>query len=337
MRLVRLLTPLIVLSLVAVACGGDDDTTDADAASAAAVATAPGGSSDVPATVTQPAGGPMSAVDSTGATIELDGPAERIACLTEPCVDVLVELGLTPAAASPNGVTSLPEFFGEGAAEIPSIGGSFFEPAIEDVVAAEPDLVIGLEGVHEPIRDALGDIPLYIVGIDTTDEALEFLANAGTLTGHADLAADRAGAFTAKLDTAITGTDAELSVAVVYTGAYGFNINGTGSSVTAQMLSQIVDYPFVDEDAADHDGGYAQFSVEQLLAADPDWVFVNTIDDDGGQGEPSSVVMANDAVWGRLSAVAAGQVVDTRTPLWQYGRGTHSLGIILDEFLAAIA
>ena len=331
MRIHRVLTPLVALSLL-IACGTDDS---ADAPSSPET-TAPSGDAGGPTEPEAPsADGPVSAVDSTGTTIELAAPAERIACLTEPCVDALVELGLTPVAASPTGVASLPEFYGDAADEIPTIGGSFFEPAIEDVVASDPDLVIGLQGVHEPIRDALGDIPLYIVGIESTDQALDFLVDVGTLTGHSDDAARAAEEFSTELASAIADTDADLSVAVVFSGAFGFNINTTDNSVTAQLLSQIVDYPFADADA-DTSAGFAQFSVEQLLDADPDFVFVNTIADDGGQGESSSVVMADDAVWGRLTAVAEDRVVDTRTPLWQYGRGTRSLSIILDEFRAAI-
>jgi iron complex transport system substrate-binding protein len=314
MRLSSPLAAVASLSLLLTACGADDDGNGGPSSS-----------------------GSVSATDSTGTTVELDGPASRIACLTEPCVDALVELGMTPVAASPNGVASLPEFYGDEADDIDTLGGSFLEPAVEDVIAAEPDLVIGLEGVHEPVREALGDIPLYIVGIDTTDEALEFLTNAGILTGREDEAEVAAEEFETKLADAVANAPSDVSAAVVYTGSYGFNINGTGSSVVAEMLSQIVEYPFADEDAASQEGGYATFSVEQLLEADPDHVFVATIAEDSGQGGPSSEVMAGDAVWSRLSAVANDQVIDVRTPLWQYGRGTHSLGIILDEVTDAIA
>ena len=244
---------------------------------------------------------------------------------------------MVPVAISPNGVGALPEFFGDAAAEIPSIGGSFFEPSLEDVVASDPDLVIGLEGVHESVRDALGDTPLYIVGLETTDEAVEFLLHVGTLTGNEGVAAEAADAFTAKLDEAIEAKpEPEISAAVVYTGEYGFNINGASTSVVANMIGQLAKYPFADEDAASHEGGFGTFSIEQLLEQNPDYIFVSTIAADGGQGESAATVMADDTVWSKLDAVAEGNVVDVRTPLWQYGRGTHSLSIILDEFLAAV-
>ena len=33
------------------------------------------------------------------------------------------------------------------------IGGSFFEPNLEDIAAAQPDLVFGLGGVHDGLRE----------------------------------------------------------------------------------------------------------------------------------------------------------------------------------------
>lgn len=318
------------------ACGSDGGSDSSSASSSIPASIAPPASS-APTTEAATNDGSIVVDDSTGTPIELAGPAVRVACLTEPCADALVELGMVPVAISPNGVGALPEFFGDGAADISTIGGSFFEPSLEDVVASTPDLVIGLEGVHESVRESLGDIPLYIVGLETTDEAVEFLRNVGVLTGNGGAAETAAAAFTTKLADAIAAKpDPAISAAVVYTGEYGFNINGASTSVVANMIGQLADYPFADEDAASQEGGFGTFSIEQLLEQNPDYIFVSTIAADGGQGESSATVMGQDAVWSKLDAVAAGKVVDVRTPLWQYGRGTHSLGIILDEFLAAV-
>ena len=349
MQLRSFVVPLAALALIAVACGSDDDATEADATESSAVVDTSDPTStpeiDEPesddaetddAETDEPAGEALSVVDSTGETIELDAPAERVACLTEPCVDALAELGMTPAAATANRIAALPEFYGDAAEDIPTIGGSFFEPAIEDVIAAEPDLVIGLAGVHEPVRDALGDVPMYVVEIVSTDSAMDFLTDIGVLTAHEDEASTANAEFAAELDAATGQVDPDISAAIVFTGAFGFNINGQDSWAASDMMSQLVEYPFSDDDAASQEGGFATFSVEQLLEADPDYVFVSTIADDGGQGPPSAEVMADDAVWGRLSAVQNGQMIDVRTPLWQYGRGTRSLSIILDEFLAAV-
>jgi len=293
----------------------------------AAPLTAPTPGSDAAITVT----------DTTGTTISLDAPARNVVCITEPCVDALAELGLTPAASSPTGITSLPEFFGDAGADIPTVGGSFYEPNLEDILVVEPDLVVGLAGVHEPIREALGDVPLYVVDITTPEEAVAFLADMGELTGRAEQAREIGDEFTAQLAAASADRRDDVSVVSVYLGAYGFNVNSAGESVYADMFGRVVDYPFAAEDATSHDGGYATWSLEQLLEADPDYIFVASIDADGGQGAPSAEVMAGDAVWSALGAVEDGNVVDVRTALWQYGRGTRSLSIVLDELLAAIS
>lgn len=297
--------------------------------------------------LTAPLAGPMAAgpdadgiaisvTDATGEVIELDGPVERIVCITEPCVDALAELGVAPVATAASRTAALPEFFGEAGEAIPPVGGSFFEPNLEDILLAEPELVIGLAGVHEPVREALGDVPLYIVEILTPEDAVAFLIDVGLLTGNREPAEEIGAEFTAKLDAA-SADRRDVSVVSLYLGAYGFNVNSVGESVFAEMFSRVADYPFAADDAADTSSGYAAWSLEQLLDIDPDYIFVASIADDGGQGAPSSDVMAGDVVWSALTAVEAGNVIDVRTPLWQYGRGTRSLSLALDEFLDAIA
>lgn len=289
-----------------------------------------------PAAATGAADTSISVTDATGTVIELDAPIQNIVCITEPCVDALAELGITPVATAASRTAALPEFFGETGAAISAVGGSFFEPNIEDILIAEPDLVIGLAGVHEPVREALGDVPLYVVEILTPEDAVAFLVDVGTMTGTGELAEQIGTEFTAKLDAATAERRDDVTVVSLYLGAYGFNVNSVGESVFAEMFSRVADYPFAAEDAADNSGGYAAWSLEQLLEVDPDYIFVASIGDDGGQGDPTAEVMAGDVVWSALGAVDAGNVIDVRTPLWQYGRGTRSLSLVLDEFLAAI-
>ena len=65
------------------------------------------------------------------------------------------------------------------------IGGSFFEPSLEDIAASQPDLVIGLVGVHEGLRDTLRPIaPLYIVNPLTYEDSIRYLKEIGAVMGR---------------------------------------------------------------------------------------------------------------------------------------------------------
>ena len=78
-------------------------------------------------------------------------------------------------------------FFGSRADEFRLIGGSFFEPSLEDIAASEPDLVIGLSGVHDGLRDALRPIaPLYIVNPLTYEDSINYLKEIGGGDGPLD-------------------------------------------------------------------------------------------------------------------------------------------------------
>jgi len=44
------------------------------------------------------------------------------------------------------------EFYGKDH-QIPLIGGTFYEPNLQNIYQYEPDLVIGLSGVHDNLRD----------------------------------------------------------------------------------------------------------------------------------------------------------------------------------------
>lgn len=92
---------------------------------------------------------------------------------------MLAELGMEPAAIGESGVrviATAPEFYGSRGETFPSVGGSFFEQSLEDLVTTEPDLVIGLNGVHEKLREGLEDVaPIFLSNPQDYKESIVFL------------------------------------------------------------------------------------------------------------------------------------------------------------------
>src|SRR5579884_2234759 len=79
--------------------------------------------------------------DATHTTVTLSKRPARIVCLVSLCEDILAQLGLSPVAVNDTfGQDS--HFFGSRAKSFMTIGGTFFQPDVEDIARANPDLVI---------------------------------------------------------------------------------------------------------------------------------------------------------------------------------------------------
>lgn len=273
--------------------------------------------------------GSLTFTDATGATVNLDAAPQRIACLTDICVDILYELGLEPVAVKPGELAFHPSFYGERAAQFQTIGGSFMEPSVEDIAAAKADLVIGLGGVHDSLRDALQPIaPLYIMLPSTPTESVAYLQSIGALTGRSAEAEAAAERFLTRLEAYKAQSPKDKTVAIVFAGAYGFNVDTT-DSVYGAMLAEVTNYPWPSLSS----DSFVAYSVEQVLAEDPDVIFGVTMNDMGLMGDSLNTMMESDPLWGEFSAVQNEQVFDKDPLIWTYGRGTRSLGIVLDEVM----
>ncbi len=276
------------------------------------------------------AGGRFTFTDASGATVTLDGEPQRIACLTDICTDILYELGLEPVAVKPGELAYHPSFYGERAAQFQTIGGSFMEPSVEDIAAVDADLVIGLGGVHDNLRDALGPIaPLYTMRPSTMADSIQYLRSMGELTGRAAEAEAAAERFVTRLEAYKAQSPRDKTVAIVFAGPFGFNVNTTDGPY-GEMLAEVTDYPW----PALSTTAFVAYSVEQVLAEDPDVIFGVPQNEAGLLGDSLNTMMEDDPLWGEFTAVQNGQVVDGNDPLiWIYGRGTRSLSIVLDEVM----
>lgn len=272
--------------------------------------------------------------DVTGTEISVDLPVEKVACLTEICVDALVELGLKPAAVTAGGLAPEPEFYGEEAASLGIIGGSFFEPNLEDISLAGPDLVIGLEGTHEGLREGLAGIaPLYIVQPKSMQESIEFLQHMGQLTGRVTEAEAAEKRLLDKFNYYKEHSPKDKTALVMYGSDVNFGIDTAGSLV-GLVLAEVTQYPWPAPEAdGGHQAGGMAYSLEKVLENDPDYIFVETFTF-SPDSQPLSEQFKTNPLWSRLRAVKNGQVHEMRTSVWASGRGTRSLGIILDEAMS---
>ena len=274
----------------------------------------------------------ISLTDSTGEELTFTTRPVRVACLTEICPDIMAELGLEPVAIN-DPLSTDPRFFGNRADEFRVIGGSFFEPSLEDIAAAEPDLVIGLGGVHDGLRDALRPIaPLYIVNPLTYEDSINYLKEIGAAMGRSAEAEEAAQRFLSKLEDYRARSPKDRTALVMYGSDVNFGIDTEGA-LTGGLLAEVTGYPWPKPppDQGGHASGGMQFSLEGVLSVDPDVIFIQTIAFPGFQPPPLAEQLADNPLWGELRAVRNGEVHEVSFSLWSTGRGTRSLGLVLDE------
>ena len=279
----------------------------------------------------------VSLTDSTGEHLTFETRPVRVACLTEICPDILVELGLEPVAVN-DPLSSDPRFFGSKADSFKVIGGSFFEPSLEDIAAAEPDLVIGLGGVHDGLREALQPIaPLYIVNPFTYEDSIGYLKEIGAAMGRSEEAEEAAQRFLSKLEDYTARSPKDRTALVIYGSDVNFGIDTEGA-LTGGLLAEVTEYPWPNPplDQGGHASGGMQFSLEGVLDVDPDVIFVQTIAFPGFQPPPLAEQLAENPLWSELKAVQNGEVHEVSFGLWSTGRGTRSLGLVLDEAMPLI-
>ncbi|MUG65499.1 ABC transporter substrate-binding protein [Paenibacillus sp. 7541] len=336
---------VLIMLLLLAGCGqaGDEGANPAPTDAASSGETAP--SDEASASGTDAEGDPSTPspeeanttiTDSTGASIELPGNVERVACLTEICVDSLAELGLEPVAVVPDSIAFQPEFFGDQASSFIQIGGGFMEPSLEDIAKSQPDVVIGLIGTHDMLRDGLGNIaPLYIVEVKTYEDSISFLEMMGTWTGRESEAAAAKDKFLDKMNDYKQQTPNNRSALIMYGADVNFGIDTAGSLV-GSLLSELTPYPWPApvEDGGHQAGGMA-YSLEKVLETDPDHIFIETFSF-GPDSQPLSEQFAANPIWSKLKAVKNNQFTEVRTAIWANGRGTRSLGIVMDEAMSTL-
>ncbi|PHV66208.1 iron ABC transporter substrate-binding protein [Williamsia muralis] len=276
----------------------------------------------------EPAAESIVVTDATGTTVTLEGPAGRIACLTMICVDALKEVGITPVAYRED-LALDDRFFGPDA-DMRKITGGFGEENVEDIAMSEPDLVIGLGGVQDGLRAAVEEsAPLYLVDPSSWQDSVEFLRTVGQLTGKQAEADAAAQSFVERVETARQNRS-DLTTLSMYGEPGSLGVDSVETPV-GSLLAEVSDYPWPAGTDA-----FATVSVEQIAGVNPDVIFAQAFSS-GDDAEPLSARLATNPIWPSIAAAQNNRVVEVEASLWATGRGTVSLGIVLDEVTDELA
>ncbi|MEU8649617.1 ABC transporter substrate-binding protein [Streptomyces sp. NPDC048737] len=267
--------------------------------------------------------------DTNGVKISLKKEPARIVCLFALCDDILTELGIVPAATS-SALLAHPDFLGEEKAkEVDIIPGGFIAPEVEAILSHKPDLVIGLGDTHGKLAPALkGAATFWAMQPETWQDSVGYLRDTAALTGRTAQGEKAERIFRTKL-AAAEKAPSDKTALIIYGSDENFGVATPEGDVAASLFPKIADYPWKSR------GVEGSYSLEEILAKDVDVLFVETLSFGDAEGELSEKLAGN-PLWGKIPAVGNGDVHEVNSEVWAKGRGTRSLGIVLDEATAAL-
>ncbi|MET9831095.1 ABC transporter substrate-binding protein [Streptomyces sp. NPDC006385] len=320
-RFVRSCTAAAIVGSVLAGCGAS--TEPASRRSAAAEA---GPKTDV---TVEPIKAAREVTDANGVKISLKKEPKRIVCLFALCDDILTELGIVPTATN-SALLAHPDFLGEAKArEVDVVPGGFIAPEVEAILSHKPDLVIGLEDTHGKLAPALkGATTFWPMQPETWQDSVGYLRDAAALTGRTAEGEKAEKTFRTKLAEAEQARSDKTAL-VIYGSDENFGVATPEADVAASLFPKLADYPWKSR------GVEGSYSLEEILAADVDVIFSETISFGETDGKLSQK-LAENPLWGKIPAVRNGDVHEVNAEVWAKGRGTRSLGIVLDEATAAL-
>ncbi|OUD05111.1 iron ABC transporter substrate-binding protein [Streptomyces swartbergensis] len=267
--------------------------------------------------------------DANGVKVSLDKEPQRIVCLFALCDDILTELGIVPTATNSE-LLAHPDFLGEKKAkEVDVIPGGFIAPEVEAILSHKPDLVIGLEDTHGKLAPALKDATTFWpMQPETWQDSVGYLRDVAALTGRTAEGEKAEKTFRTKLAEA-ERTKSDKTALVIYGSDENFGVATPGTDVAGGLFPKLANYPWKSR------GVEGSYSLEEILARDVDVLFVETIAFGDADGKLSEK-LAKNPLWEKIPAVRNGDVHEVDSEVWAKGRGTRSLGIVLDEATAAL-
>lgn len=272
-------------------------------------------------------------VDTATGPVTLAGSPAKVAVLDVAAIDTLTALSVMPVAVPDNLYVSYLDQVAASAAP----AGTLFEPDLEALANAAPDLIIagGRSSTQiEPLSQVAPTIDMTIWE-DVPGEARARIAAYGTLFAKEAEAAALLADFDAKLAAVKAASAGKGRALIVLTN--GTKIAAYGKGSRFGWLHTAFDIPeaFENLDPATHGDA---ISFEFIAETNPDWLIV--VDRAAAIGEEAASAEAtlNNPLVAGTTAWEKGQVIYLNsTNIYIAGGGYTSMTGTMDELLAAFS
>jgi ABC-type Fe3+-citrate transport system substrate-binding protein len=263
---------------------------------------------------------------------EIVGTPERIVVMEFSYADALATLGVKPAGiADENDPTMLIPQVKDQMGTYTSLG-SRYEPNIELISSLAPDLIIADLNKHKAVYDKLQQIAPTIILNDHQANYQNMLENYAVIAeavGKAEEGKKRLDEHKAKLEeikAKLPQGNEKLKVIPAVVNPTGFFAHSTSS-----YAGSLMEYLGL-QDAAKSEEAYPKTNLEQLVALNPDVLFLMKAADKTIVDE-----WKNNPLWKNINAVKNGKVFEVSRNQWALSRGLVGSELSAEEAIKLLS
>ncbi|GAA0680894.1 ABC transporter substrate-binding protein [Marinobacterium maritimum] len=265
----------------------------------------------------------ITVTDDRGEQVQLTRSAERVASISTFGADLLLALGIKPAAITRFGPFAQPDYLGDRLDGVPVIG-SRSQVNMELLSEAGPDLVLAIRRYTEKDASRFAEIaPYAALNLVTLNDSIRAVSIAGKLVGRTEDAEEMNRQFQQQLERYREQAPGGISAALLVTGGEVPFIY-YDHFLTAELLSWLNVTNVGGKLVNPEQGlplGY-RMRLEDLLKQDPDVIFLFASN--------KQRAFTHNPIWPYLKAVRQGQVYEVGQH-WKEAAGPVARSLVVQE------
>ena len=259
-----------------------------------------------------------SITDDNGRTVLFDKKPERIVVTSASFLEPLYAVGGS-VVGRPESKTKVPP----EAKEVPRIG-RVYQIDAEKVIALKPDLVILNKGMNEKLIDTLNAnyIKTLVLDMKSYEDVKREIGIFAALTGEKEKGEALVQKMDADIDAVRTSIPQEKKrVAIIHSTGQGLSVQLDGSIAGSIAVMLGWENTAAGMPALDKNPDAAPYSMETLVAQNPDIIFVTSMGEEAEIRASMEAMFAESPAWQSVGAIRDGRVYYLPQELFLFSPG----------------
>ena len=256
--------------------------------------------------------------DDNGRTVTFDKKPERIVVTSASFLDPLYAVGGS-VVGRPDSKSKIPD----AAKKVTSIG-RVYQIDAEKIIALTPDLVILNKGMNEKLIETLAanNIKTLVIDMKSYDDVKREIGIFAALTGEKAKGEELVRKMDADIEAVRTSIPQEKKrVAIIHSTGQGLSVQLDGS--IAGNIANILGWEntAAGMPALDKNPDAAPYSMETLVAQNPDIIFVTSMGEEAEIRASMEAMFAESPAWQSVGAIRDGRVYYLPQELFLFSPG----------------